>query len=463
MPLRSIRTRLTLWYLGILTLILVVFASGVYFTLRRTLNENLNDAIENRALLTRKLVSVDRSGVPTFGIGQSTDPNLDDHFERIFDRTRTLVHDNSAPFGTVDVDASAIDAAIAGRQTIRSSGSGDREVRIVTLPLERDGAIVGVLQVGESTADVRDALRTLLLGFAIALPGALVLATLGGYWLASRALSPIDRVTRAAQDISAHDLSRRLGLDLPDDEVGRLARTLDGMIARLDAAFARQRQFTADASHELRTPLTAIRGQIDVALQRPRDAAAYEAVLATINDQVDRMTRLVGGLLMLARTDAGVLTPERAPVDVAETVNAVAAQMRPLAEAKGLTLSAAAEAGARVQGDADLLLQMLMNLTDNAIKYTVAGGVRLSCEETGDAVTIRVSDTGPGIPAEHRDRVFERFYRVSASRDQGGAGLGLAICRWIAEAHGGTIQLEPSTTGSTFVVRLPVQAGSPPR
>ena len=191
------------------------------------------------------------------------------------------------------------------------------------------------------------------------------------------------------------------------------------------------------------------------ALQRPRDPAAYEAVLATINDQVDRMTRLVGGLLMLARTDGGAPAPERAPVDVAEIVGAVAAQMRPVAEANGLTLTARADAGAHVQGDADLLLQMLMNLTDNAIKYTANGGVRLSCETADATVTVRVSDTGAGIRAEHRDRVFERFYRVSASREQGGAGLGLAICRWIAEAHGGTIQLEPSTIGSTFVVRLP--------
>ncbi len=456
MMFRSIRTRLTLWYLGILTLILVVFASGVYVILQRTLSENLDDAVESRALVTRELLGFDAAGQPTLGLGGSSDPSLDERFERIFDRDGELIYDNSPAFGDVLADTAVVDRALTGRQDFGTLGDGDQEVRVVTLPVERAGEIVGVLQVGEPTADLRDALRTLLWGFAIALPGALVLATLGGYWLASRALSPIDRVTRAAQEITAHDLSKRLGLDMPDDEVGRLARTLDGMIARLDAAFARQRQFTADASHELRTPLTAIRGQIDVALQRPRDAAAYEAVLATINDQVDRMTRLVGGLLMLARTDGGALTPERAPVDVAEIVGAVAAQMRPLAEAKGLTLSADAGAAARVQGDADLLLQMLLNLTDNAIKYTATGGVRMSCEAAGEAVTIRVSDTGPGIPAEHRDRVFERFYRVSASREQGGAGLGLAICRWIAEAHGGTIELEPSTIGSMFVVRLPL-------
>lgn len=453
---RSVRTRLTLWYLGILALILAVFAVGLYVTLRRTLSENLDDALDNRAFLTRELLTFDAEGRPALGLGSNPgDPNLGEHFQRVFDHDGQIVFDTSPAFGDVAVDAAAIERALSGRRDIGTLGGGAHEARVVTLPVEREGEIVGVLQVGESTADLRDALRTLLLGFGVALPGALVLATLGGYWLASRALAPIDKVTRAAQDISAHDLSRRLALDLPDDEVGRLARTFDGMIARLDAAFRRQRQFTADASHELRTPLAAIRGQIDVALQRPRDAAAYRDVLATINDQVDRMTRLVAGLLMLARTDAGVLTPERATVDLAEIVRAVAAQVRPLAEEKGLTLTVEAEAAASVQGDEDLLLQMLINLADNAIKYTGGGGVRLRCEAARDAVTVRVSDTGPGIPPEHQDRVFERFYRVSASREHGGAGLGLAICRWIAEAHGGTIALESGATGSEFVVRLP--------
>lgn len=456
MLLRSIRTRLTLWYLGILALILAVFAAGTYITLRRTLSENLDDALDNRAFLTRELLTFDAEGRPALVLGADpADPNLGEHFQRVFDRRGQLVFDTSPTFGDVALDATVIERALAGRRDIRTLGAGDHEARVATLPVERDGEIVGALQVGESTADLRDSLRMLLLGFGVALPGALALATLGGYWLASRALAPIDKVTRAAQDISARDLSQRLALDLPDDEVGRLARTFDGMIERLDAAFRRQRQFTADASHELRTPLTAIRGQIDVALQQPRDAAAYRDVLATVNDQVERMTRLVSGLLMLARTDAGALAPERAPVDVAALLRDVAAQVRPLAVEKGLTLLVEAQDGAMVQGDEGLLLQMLMNLADNAIKYTADGSVRLRCEAAAGSVTITVSDTGPGIPPEHRERVFERFYRVSASRAQGGAGLGLAICRWIAEAHGGTISFESEATGSEFVVRLP--------
>jgi heavy metal sensor kinase len=286
-----------------------------------------------------------------------------------------------------------------------------------------------------------------------------VLASFGGWWLASRALSPIDRITRTASDIGAHDLSRRLGLDLPDDEVGQLARTFDAMIARLDAAFDRQRRFTADASHELRTPLTAVRGQIDVALERPRDAAEYQRVLRAVNAQVDRMTRLVAGLLMLARTEAGALPVQRDHVRVRELVESVALQVRPLADAKGLAVQVEPATEVTLVADEDLLLQLLLNLADNAVRYTHAGSITLGWQLRDGTVELSVSDTGPGIPPEHRERIFERFHRVEADRSEAGSGLGLAICKWIAEAHGGTIRVEEGAgSGSRFVVALPVMA-----
>jgi heavy metal sensor kinase len=305
---------------------------------------------------------------------------------------------------------------------------------------------------------VQETLDSLLLIFAVALPAALVLAGIGGWWISSRALAPIDRVTRTAREISSgSDLSRRLDLDQPDDEVGRLARTFDEMLARLDAAFQRQRQFTADASHELRTPLTAVRGQIEVALERPRDAAEYQRVLAAVNEQVARMTRLVGGLLMLARTDSGALPLQRERVDLGDLVQSVASQVRPLAERKGLRLDVDGDGALFVEGDEDLLLQLMLNLTDNAIKYTAEGSVTLGWRGDARAAAMFVRDTGAGISEEHRRRIFERFYRADASRsaEEGGAGLGLAISRWIAESHGGALSLESDAGGSTFRVTLP--------
>jgi|CXWL01.1.fsa_nt_gi heavy metal sensor kinase len=454
---RSIRTRIMLWYVAILAVILVLFSSATYFTLRRTLNESLNDALDNRAFLAQELLVFSANGTPSLELSEN-DPNRDDSFQRVFSADGSVVFDSSDLFGDIPIQQQALDDARSGRSHIGTVPVGGQHARVLTIPLMQDRIFVGALQVGESTADIDDVLRILLLTFAIALPAALALATAGGFWLSSRALAPIDEITRAAGEISERDLSRRLDLGLPDDEVGRLARTFDGMIARLDAAFQRQRQFTADASHELRTPLAAMRGQIEVALQRPREAGDYRQVLATINEQVERMTRLVGGLLMLARTEAGALPVERARVDIAALVTSVADQIRPLAVQKGLALELDGVGNPAVIGDEDLLLQLLLNLADNAIKYTSAGSVTLAWQQDGSAARIAITDTGPGIDAADQTRIFERFYRVDASRtgEQPGTGLGLAICRWIAEAHGGSLSVESSGSGSTFTLCLPI-------
>jgi heavy metal sensor kinase len=318
---------------------------------------------------------------------------------------------------------------------------------------------VGVVEVGLATADVDETLDTLLVVILVAYPLALLAAGAGGLFLANRALSPIDTVTRAAREISGSDLSRRLELDLPDDEVGRLSRTFDEMIARLEEAFRRQRQFTADASHELRTPLTAIKGQAEVALQRERTVEEYREVLRSVNADVDRMIRLVGTLLLLTRADAEQIPVTREPMSVGETLRAAVEQVRAGASAKGVQVSAEDAADVVVRADEDLVLQLVLNLLDNAVRYTPDGGtVTAAWRPFGTDVEIVVEDTGPGIAPEHLPHVFERFYRAESarSREDGGAGLGLSICKWIAEAHGGTITVEsPPGTGARFIVRFP--------
>lgn len=459
MRVRSIRARLTLWYAGVLLLILGLFAAGVYFTMRRTLSDALNDALQNRAILTRELLVFDGGGQPGLPLNEDTqDPNRGESFQRLVGTDGQILFDNSASFGDVPLEQIAVSRALSGRRHISTVDAGDEQARVLSLPVEREGRIVGALQIGESTEDLDRTLRSLLIVFAISLPAALVLAAIGGYWLATRALSPIDNITRAADDISERDLSRRLDLDLPDDEVGRLARTFDRMIARLDAAFQRQRQFAADASHELRTPLAAIRGQLDVLSKRPKEIATYEKVVETIGEQAERMTRLVGGLLMLARGDADALPVEKEPVLIPELVRSVADQMRPAAREKGLRLDVEGDGEPEVTGDDDLLVQLLLNLVDNAIKYTDRGGVVMRWRTGDRMVHVDVRDTGPGIPPEYQARVFERFFRVDVARSRaaGGAGLGLAICRWIAEEHGGSISVTSTEAGSTFTVSLPL-------
>ncbi len=456
---RSIRLRLTLWYVLLLAIALAAFGAGIYLTLRHNINDGLDESVRNRANLLADVVRYD-NGRPTLdGVVSSNDPNAGETFVRVFDSSGRLTFDNSATAGTVAIDRPSLDRALAGASGNRNAGVGDEDFRVHTQPLEQDGRISGVLEVGESRGDIADTLRTLLLILAIAYPATLAVASFGGIFLAGRALSPIDRVTQQARRISAEDLSERLDLQLPDDEVGRLARTFDEMIARLDEAFRRQRQFTADASHELRTPLTAMKGQIEVALSRQRDAAAYQQVLQAVNEDVERMIRLVGSLLTLARADAGQLPLASESIDVGDLVRAAVEQVRPLAEERGVALTSEPGPAVAVRADEDLLLQLLLNLLDNAIKYTKAGGAATAgWRSAGQQIELRVRDTGAGIAAEDLPHVFDRFYRVdkARSRAEGGAGLGLAISRWIAEAHGGSISVESAPgAGTTFTVRLP--------
>jgi two-component system OmpR family sensor kinase len=361
----------------------------------------------------------------------------------------------------IPVDRGAVSAALAGRPTTRSTRyiDDDDRIRVAVVPVVRQGAVVGALEVGEPEEDVVETLSSLLLVMGIAYPVALALAGFGGMFLAGRALSPIDSITTAARDITAEDLSGRLELRLPDDEVGRLARTFDEMIARLDDAFRRQRQFAADASHELRTPLTVIKGQIDVSLQRDREPEAYQGVLRAVNEEVDRLIRLAGSLLTLTRADGGQIPLAFEAVDVGDLVAGVVEQLRPAAGDQGVDLRLDTGPPVTMEADQDLLIQLMLNVLDNAIKYTPNGGlVNAGWGTNGQRVELRVRDTGPGIAAEDIPYVFDRFYRADKARSRaaGGVGLGLAISRWIAEAHGGSIHVVSTLgEGSTFTVSLP--------
>ena len=458
--LRSIRFRLTLWYVLFLAVILAGFSAGVYLAMRQRLYENLDDSIENRASVALDTIDYE-DGRPTLEREQLVrDPNEDEHFTRVYDGTGSLTFDDSPEANRPPVDQKTVEAALQGETTVRRLRVGDHNMRVRTLPVRRGGSVVGALEVGLSEEDVSDTLRILLLIIAVAYPVTLGATSFGGVFLAGRALAPIDQITRAARRISAEDLSRRLDLRLPDDELGRLAHTFDDMIARLDDAFRRQRQFTADASHELRTPLTSIKGQVEVALNSERSPQTYREVLETVNDEVDRLIRLVGSLLTLARADAGQIPLARERVDIGGLVTSVVEQVTPMANERGVLVEEDPSPVITVPADEDLILQLLLNLLDNAIKYTGdEGRVTVGWANREGFVELWVRDTGTGVPPEHLPRIFDRFYRVdrARSRAEGGTGLGLSICRWIAEAHGGSIQVASDPgRGSTFTVRLPL-------
>ena len=360
------------------------------------------------------------------------------------------------PLWNSPVDSQSLAAARTGRPAFfdLSDAAADKDYRLYTLPVVSGQNVVGYVQVFQSLDSVEETLAELLA--ALLAGGALITVAggLGGYFLAGRALAPIDAITRTARRISARDLSARLNVRTSDDEVGRLASTFDEMLERLESSFRRERQFTADASHELRTPLAAMEAILSVVRSEPRTAAEYEEALDDLAEETARLRALAEDLLRLAR-GAQPIAAEFAPVDISMLVQDVADALRPLAEAKGLYLRSNVTQELTLTGDSDSLIRVFLNLVDNAIKFTEQGGVTVRAYSDGGAAVVDVSDTGVGIPPERLPSIFERFYRVDSSRSTQGTGLGLALALQIVQNHGGTISARSSEgEGSTFTVRF---------
>jgi heavy metal sensor kinase len=300
--------------------------------------------------------------------------------------------------------------------------------------------------------------RDLSFGLLLGLPVAILIAGFGGHWLAGRVLRPLDDMARHAATLTADRLDERLPVENPEDELGHLAQVFNVALGRIQESFAQLKRFTADASHELRTPLTAIRTVGEVALQHDQRPERYREAIGSMLEEVDRLTHLVGSLLVLSRADAGAIL-DRCDVRLLDLARESASLLEILAEEKGQRVEVRGDAAVTSRADGLILRQALVNIIDNAIKYSPRGAV-ISIDvrrENGSAV-VEVGDEGPGIPETHRARVFERFYRIDTarSREDGGAGLGLSIALWAVQAHGGGIELTSDEgKGSTFRIFLP--------
>jgi heavy metal sensor kinase len=450
-----IRWRLTVWYGALLAAALFIFAVGLYFVLRQILYDNFEESLRARASLVLANVRTD----PNLTLEDSAVASLrdDEHFVRLIAKDGTVLLDTSETVGGIPMSDDQLASALSGQTPFTLRGFRDGTMGIVTSPVRSGDSILGALQVGESRGDVDEVLRAVLIALAIAAPIVLVLAAVGGYTLAGRALAPVSTITPLAAGIGENDLHARLNLPVPDDELGRLASTFDAMLARIEDAFERQRRFTGDAAHELRTPLSLMRSQVDLALSRHRTTREYEEALQGLDGDLERLTGLVGTLLTLTRADTAQLQIERESFDLAETVGLVVEQYAPIAQETGVDLQSEASAAPYV-GDEDLLVQVLVNLLDNAFSHTPAGGIiTVGCASNGEC-RIWVTDTGSGIEPEHQARVFDRFYRIDTgrTRERGGTGLGLSISRAIVEAHQGTITLTSELAKGTRVdIRLP--------
>ena len=453
LPAASIRVRLTLWYAAALGLLLLGFALGVYFFVQRSLTRQLDQLLDEQF----KAVGTALRGEPD---------DLEELAQLgavpLFEVTvgEQLVY-RTAGWGRAGLDGAL--GARRSRPVWSAAGTDGRPYRLRAQDVPGEGRSYHVrVAVGAHT--LRRTLRTLAAILLVGLPLAVGVALLGGYVLARRVLAPIQAITAKAREITAERLSERLPVRNAGDELGRLATVVNDLLARLDDSFQRLRRFTADASHELRTPLTAIRSVGEVALQGAREPAAYRDALGSILEETARLSQLLDDLLTLTRADAGraVLAKER--TQLAALVRDAADVVRVLAEEKEQTLQVALDDTVEVEVEPRTLRQAVLNLLDNAIKYTPVGGaVRVTVRRDADGAAVaEVADNGPGIAAEHHARVFERFYRVDKSRSiQRGVGLGLAIAQWAVEANGGRIELESGAgKGSTFRIVLPGPTGT---
>jgi len=470
---KTIRFRIALLISSLMLIVLIGFGVFIYVSLSTQLLKSLDAGLRLSAgQLLPTLENED--GDLVFGRGDvlAVGAVEQDDLLRLLTVTgeildvRGQIDDVPIPPASITDDGGFYTTAYAdpqaeeGQEQTREEGWQDHQdsMRLYSAPVIADGQIIAYLQIGRSLESIQDTLGRLLTLLLIAGPALLGVTSVSGYWLAGRSLAPIEDIRRQAAAISAEDLSQRLATGLPDDEVGRLAQTFDQMLARLNESFQRQRRFTADASHELRTPLAIIRGEVDVALDRPRSPEDYVVILRSVGVEAERMSRLASHLLQLSRGDTGEMVIERERIDLTNFLRVLLDQMKPQADAANVILQADLPDQLIILGDVDRLLQLFLNLLDNAFAYAPNSTVWVRARTTQGAVEIEVADTGPGIHPEHLPHLFERFYRVdkARSRSSGGNGLGLSIAREIALAHGGEIAVHSAPgKGATFVVRLP--------
>ncbi|BDC50797.1 two-component sensor histidine kinase [Bryobacterales bacterium F-183] len=469
-----LRVKLTLWYVGLLAAILAAFSIGFYSLLGKSLSQRLDAGLRSAAQVTALTLNHETEEHSGKRDGEeSVRMVLNSMHQTSFPRANLSIWEGDRLVaekpGIAGLDAKRARGMVTpGKAYDFSTVYTDREhYRVVQLPTYVPASKTQYLVVASESAEAIEAeLRTVAEILAIIVPVCLIAAAAGGYLLARKSLAPVKEMAEAAEQISSRNLTQRLPLGNPKDELGLLAQTFNRLFGRLHDSFEQQRRFMADASHELRTPISVALTATQVSLSnRATPPEALFETLEVVQSQMLRLRRVVEDMFILAQADSGSYAPSFSPFYLDEVLVESARAGRVLGEAKGVDVNLAApKQGLEANGDEGLVRQLLLILIDNAIKYTPAGGrVDVELEAATSGYRIRVRDTGCGIPASEQPHIFDRFYRVDKSRSRrnpgagSGAGLGLSIARWIAGIHRGTVALEDSTPqGSVFTVVLPV-------
>ena len=480
------RVRLTLWYSAVLAAVLAVVCAATYLIVRKT---SMQRTDADLAVLADSFDVTFQSELTDEGDAEHPAVLSAARQSMLEHRTNDDVFVVLASTGEIIASSNTETASEARRELPVSRAMVSRELQQfvsaasgtdrqwVTIPHPRfrvfsrhlrAGGVTYLLIVLHSLRTQNEVLETLRLTFAWMVLLGVLLAGTGGYFLARKSLAPVMAMGTHARHIGATNLHERLPVQNPNDELGQLATIFNDLLNRLDQSFERQRRFIADASHELRTPLAILRGEAEVAMSQPsRKAEDYLESLRILHGETSRLIKIVEDLFTLSRADSGQYSITPQDVYLEEVVADCAHSVRSLAHEKKIELAVDASSECRVRGDQALLRRMILNLLDNAIKYTNDGGhVDIACRATETGLEIHVEDSGPGIPSDLQSRIFERFFRAdparSRSRGEVGAGLGLSIALWIAEAHHGRLELVRSNAaGSHFAVYLPGTAGVP--
>lgn len=484
----SVRTKLTLWYVLLFGTLLLGFSLCLYALIARSFRERLDVSLANTVLTAAKLFHgelAENERNPAIAVTHFFIEFKPPHLYVALLQAAPAANPTAPPqLLATNFDKGAPPAFAVGIKPVLPTAATFAEARRLAqqsplAPLLLDARWFGpeggrqalysfnaegqdfFLLVAESRATSKAQLASLRKIFFLSLPVLLLVAGLAGFFFAHTALAPVAAMTDKAELIGAQNLHQRLPVGNDHDELGKLARVFNQLLDRLEASFERMRAFTADASHELRTPLAIIRGEAEVALAQERTPAEYRETLNIIQDEAGRVAGLVEDLLALARADANQHELQREELYLNDLVEESCRAVKVLAQSRQVALLVEPAADLSLQGDPQLLRRMVLNLLDNALKYTPPGGfVRVELTRNGAHAELTISDTGIGIPAHAAPHVFDRFYRVDKTRTRaaGGSGLGLPIVKWIAEAHQGTITLESQPdAGSTFRIRLPLK------
>jgi heavy metal sensor kinase len=456
-----VRARLTLWYMLVLGTVVLVYVAGTCFVLYWQLWHQLSRFAIQDVETVEGLLYFTPEGRLNLNEKYHNHPQSRQVLERLLE---VRSPDGAVLYRNERLGARSLGGPLLPDEGV--NGYSERSVRLsdgtrVLLVSRRHniGNRPVIMRLGYDQQPIWSRIDELLTASLVAFPLILALAGIAGYHLAHRALAPLEQIASRAEQITAENLHQRLPVENPGDEVGHLARVFNNLLGRLEESFERLQRFTSDASHELRTPLAAIRSVGEVGLQNSKNSMDYQDTIGSMLEEVNRLTRLVENLLAISRADAGQLQLGFATFSPLQVVKEIGSVLDVLVEEKALSLVFSGDERLAVRGDRLLFRQAVTNVLHNAVKYTPGRGkISIQVTERSGFGVIRISDTGPGIPREHRTRVFDRFYRLDAARarDTGGAGLGLSIAKWAVEVQGGEIRVEDEGEGATFCIHLPV-------